>query len=694
MFRKNLASLTLAVLAVALTMWCLPAWGQRRMAMAGAGGPPSGATGKGDLHLPQGKQVNFNVQLRDGGGYQWDLQYYLSVGQGTNYIYSGGLYCQINNNNVCAPNSQGWMGPDGDEVEIGPYNSGNCQVYRRCKVYKDQAMARWLDIFVNNTSSPVTLPVRIYSCMNNSISRTVSSSGGASFTDKDFAFITDHGSGDGSGRPNLLHIVCGLKTKLRPTVQPNSNQLYVNYNLVVPANSTSVLCYFESQGHTMDELQKRMKDFKPSAMLKDLNAATKKLIVNFGPMGEIEGVELDRSGTADAVMLKDGDHLNGTIVNDKFTLEAFYGTLELPADKIIGFVGVPDQEDKVRVVLAGGQVLTGKLKEDKLKLTLPTMAAGDDPLLIPFSRIKQCSYQISKTKPEDSPMTDPLMFLRTGDRLAFDPTQLHCTFQTRHGTVELNGKDLLEVRLNQEEHGVHRAFFTNGSTLAGLLGPEKIALPVKLGPKLDISRDMVLSIKFTEDEKDGPSPAHAVLSNDDELFGKLADDVLRLSSEFREKEITVVPANIVSITFDKKDPRSVKIVLWDGTDLSGKLQQDAIKFQVTPGPLLELSLGHIVSLDCSDALPDEETVKKVAKCIAMLSAAGYKDREEAQEALINMKGKILPLLKKHYTEATDPEVHQRIRTIIDKLGGSLPDATPPPQPMLEIGFQGGLKCCG
>ena len=39
---------------------------------------------KTGLHLPQGRNVNFTYSMTDGAGFRWDIQYYGTVGQGTN----------------------------------------------------------------------------------------------------------------------------------------------------------------------------------------------------------------------------------------------------------------------------------------------------------------------------------------------------------------------------------------------------------------------------------------------------------------------------------------------------------------------------------------------------------------------------------------------------------------------------------
>lgn len=376
--------------------------------LAAPAGWAQGRGAKSELHLPQDRRVSFTQNLTDGAGYTWDLQYGLMIGQGLNYIYGGGgMRLQVRNSNFNW-GGQGFMNAAGDEVEIGPVSMGDVQVYRRCKVYKDVGLARWLDIFVNTTGQAQTLPVRVSNNTNSSFSQVVTDSEAAAFGEKDFAFITEHQG----NQVSLLHIPCGPKSKLRPTINApiNSNAISFNYDLTLPANGTVVICYFEGQGRSVTELKERIKAFRTAALLKDLSGEVRKLIVNFPNESELAEIELARAGAYDTVVRKNGDVIYGQIVNETFTIEAFYGTLPLPAKDIIGFAQVNGQDQMVRAVLSGGQVITGRLKDNNLQLKLPT--GGE--LKIGFDKLSQCSYRISKEKPQETEMKDPLIMLRSG----------------------------------------------------------------------------------------------------------------------------------------------------------------------------------------------------------------------------------------------------------------------------------------
>jgi len=666
-----------------------PGWGakaQRIVLAQPVPAPPPdapGATGpaplgvKGGLHLPQGRSVNFTYTINDGAGYQWDIQYYGTIGQGTNYAYSGGLYLQLNGSSIHS-NGRGWMSPEGDEVEIGPYSRQGLKIYRRIKVYKDQGLARWLDIFENSGSQNVPLNVRVYSNTNWTVGNQAYSIGKGNFTDKDFAFVTQ---GQGGNCPALFHYVCGKKAKVRPTVNIQNNQIYVNYSITVPARKTIAICYFESQNQSFAELTKLMKTFQPRKVLKDLSPGVRKLLVNMPTTSEFEGVELERIESADVVFNKSGDPVYGTIANREFPVETLFGAMTMPAGEVIGVAAAGGEDERFRILLAGGQIIAGRMPADaKLHLELPSGGT----LRVPFGDVRQCAYRISPQRPEEMDFSGPLMILRTGDRVAFEPGSVHLTLRTRHGVVALEAKDLLQVVFDNTAHGVHRVTFLNGSRLAGFLEPDRIPLKLKLGPELTVRRDLIGRIQFAAEEKPDSTLDAVVLSNGDELFGRLAEEKLTLQTDYGE--VTLRPENIQAMGFSPTHLGRAALQLWDGSVLRGQCGKETLAFQITSGPTVEIYVGQFVEVRRSQALPPLEVRQQLEKLVGQLGAESYKDRQAATEALTKMGKGIVPMLSK-YLGTSDPEVRQRIEDIIEKLGGGPNIAPPPPGPEGPILFQ-------
>lgn len=623
------------------------------------GGGGRAASDKTGLHIPQGRNVNFTYTLTDGGGYRWDIQYYGTIGQGTNYAFSGGLYLQINGSSVHS-SGRGWINEAGDEVEIGPYSRSNVNIYRRIKIYKDRGLARWLDIFENPTGSEITLNVRVYSCTNYSIQQTATSTGGAQFGEKDFAFVTKT---QGNNSPAVMYYVCGERSKVRPTVNTQSNQVYVNYRVKIPANGTSVLCYFVSQNNSMEELKGLMKSLRPYKALRDLPASVRKLLVNMPVGSGLGNVELNRIESADTVITAKGDPLFGTIKNKAFPLKTLFGPMDLPAEKVVGMAMAPGEKRQFRVLLTGGQVIAGALPADE-KLNLAITTGGE--LKVPFKDIQQTSFRISKQRPDEAPFAAPMMFLRTGDQVLFDGGQLALRLTTRHGTVPLRAGDLLSITMDNPGNGLHRVSFINGSQLAGLIEPATIPLKLALGPKLDVPRNLIAEAHFAEEDKPNDRLDGVKLTNGDVLFGKLMTKKITIRTEYGPVALT--PETIKSISFSRSHLGRASVVTWDGTSPRGQITPEVLTFKIEPGPTIELYAGQCEQIIRTQTDPPNFVLEKVQKLIAQLGAESYKDRQAASDALVELGKGIVPLLRKHLNDS-DPEVRQRLQDVIEKLGG-------------------------
>ena len=650
---------------VNLALLCCGVW------LAVAGGGASVHAASTGLHVKRAKAISFSngyYILQDGGGYRWDFQYYGNIYSGTNYAYSGGMYCQINGSNFQAPGQSGWTNKAGDEIEMGPISRNGLTISRRVKVYKDHPMARWLDIFENPGSAPVTVQIAIYTCTNYTISQTVTSSGGAAFGEKDIGFRVQT---QGGNSPPTLHVVTSKRSKIRPTVQIQSNQIYVRYSLTVPPRKTAILCHFESQNRDAAAHDKLMKKFPSYQLLRDLPGSVRAMIVNMKAGGGIGGVDLDRSETSDSVLLKGGDPIFGVIKNTTFKIQTLLGELDLPADRIVGMAG--GRSRNVRFVLLDGQVVSGRLAAPVLQLDLD----GGGLLRIPFDKIAQWSYRVTDSKPNDEKFGGAYIVLRTGDRLRFDPKALEIKLLTRHGLVALEAEHLLELTMDNPGNAVHRAVFLNGSRLGGFLEPEMLKLKLNLGKTVTVSRDMVAQMRFAENEQPDSTLTRVVLTNGDELFGALTAGKFKLTTDYGQIEID--PSRVRTMKFRPEDLGRTIVGMWKGSILKGRLGQSQLGFAISPKTVLNIYAGQFVSIECPLPMPPKAARDEVEKLVAQLGAESYEDRQDASKKLVKMGKNILPILKDHL-KTGDPEVRQRIEDVMEQLGSGVT----PNQPIQPI----------
>jgi len=432
-----------------------------------------------------------------------------------------------------------------------------------------------------------------------------------------------------------------------------------------------------------------MKAFRVSKVLRDLSPAVRRLIVNWSA-GGFAGVDLERSETADTVIIADGGGPKyGRITNESFTVQTFFGPVTLPASKVVGMVAGAAETQTVRFALLDGQIVSADTGDTKVTLELPTSGK----LEIPLSRIAQWSYRVTPERPLDSTFSGPYVMLRTGDRLAFEAGSVALSFRTRHGTIALDPLAMLHVTMDNEGNAVHQARFLNGSHVGGFLEPRKIAMKLRLGASATISRDMVAQLRFAAEERTNTGLAFVAMTNEDELYGRLGDETFDVVSEFGT--VPIKPTNLRSIAFSATTVGYAVLTLWDGTILRGRIGSKPVAFQITPGPILRINPVQFVSIVCPEALPPDDIVAKARKLIAILGSESYADRKKATEGLIKLGEGIAPILQRHLGETTDPEVSQRIEDILQKIGAPAKPAAAPTHDhahrIEKLGRAGGVR---
>jgi len=645
---------------------------------------PSG--NPGSVHLKKHGNISFRSGyhvMKDGGGYRWDLQYYGSVYRGTPYAYSGGMYCHINGSNVQANNRAGWCNKAGDEIEIGPCNRGGLRVYRRIKVFKDRPLARWLDIFENTSSAPITVNVQIYTCTNYSVRQTITNTGKSAFGSKDWAFRTVTSSSNGVP---TLHVVTSKGAKLRPAVQVQSNTIYVRYNgLIVPAGKTVILCHFESQNRDASTHAKMMAKFPMYQLMKDLPMSVRTRVLNMKVGSSFGGVDLERLETADNVLLKNDDPIVGTIRNESFKVSTIIGPLELKSENLVGMAMGP--KGNLRFAFTDGQVISGTAPGAKLEVAL-----GAEGLLnIPLDKIAQWSYRISAKCPGEPKPLGPNLTLTTGDHLAIDTAEGYpkLTFSWACGTMDLDCKHLMEVVATSPGSGKFNAVFLNGTRISGSFAPSEpqgLGFNVKLGGAITVKGEQVVAVRFAADSSTDGTLTRAVLNGGDQLFGELTDEKFTLTTAYGKVDINV--SQVKGIKFKSGAPDQTTVQMWNGSVIKGKLNVDEIGFAVTQGDRWAVPVSKITSITCPQAIPPKAMRLKIEKLIAQLGAEGYKDREAAATALVGMGKGIIPLIKRHMSNK-DPEIRQRIEDVLEQLGYKSPSAAPIPSHPHTIHLDGG-----
>ncbi len=541
--------------------------------------------------IEDGGSTSFIWQAQDGAGFRWDIYHNGAVNDGTNDAYDGGMNLQVNGSTFSWGGS-GVLSKDGREVQVGPWRQGQVQIWRRIYIDPKLGYARWVDIFQNTATQAQSVNLRYQTNVGSSINSIQSTSGAAAIGPKDWGFVTDSRS---RPRPAIAHVFASKASKVRPSVNVRVKNNDVTYSMAlqIPAGKTVALCLFEAQRNSEPEAAAFLKAFRPAQELAKLPPALRAIIVNMqGSMLSLGNIELPRSDAADMVVLRNGNELLGKLQHDAFTVNTFFGRCELPAARVLGLL-VPDPSDPlVQLVLNDGQVVSGTMDSPLLRLQL----SGGDVMQIPPADLQSAAYAVSTQRPEEIPLAGPVAVLRSGERLAFDGTALPGTFHCEYGELNLDLDDLGSIALDTPDNGLHRAVFRNGSVLSGLLVTEQLSLPLLLGPKLDVPRQFVSQFVLTNDDASEGPLCRCDLRNEDVLLGVPVDEALPFRTPFGT--VRVRPHDLAEMQRVDESFGQYHVRLHDGTTLTGRLDTDTLHFEIRPGPVIPVHVGHIVKLTC------------------------------------------------------------------------------------------------
>ncbi len=554
------------------------------------------------IHLKSTRTVSSTWNTADGAGYQWNI--YVAggyVNSGSHSAYSSGMQLQINGSGFSG-SSSGRVNKDNTEIEIGPWRRGSVNIYRRIYVDKKIGYCRWIDIFENTASSPQTLTLRYYNGMGTSTRKTYTTTGGTTTGAKDWGIVTGYTSSSYSA---VAHVYATKKAKVKPRFQwtRSNSTVYYHHTLKIPAKKTVALCIIEAQRRPFATAQKFLQEFKVERELKKVPPALRRIIINMsGATLTLGTLELPRNEKLDLIVQQGGNELLGALLNKNYVIETLHGKITLDAARVVGLHCPKNAGDRIRLALADGQIIVGKLLSGEIRIKLE----NGNEMSLTHDKIDTAAYKVSPQRPEEIAFRKPMVVLRSGQQLFFKSSDADWTFHTQYGQVKLNPADLSEIVLDTPDGGLHRAIFANESVLSGLLVADKINVSLDLGHKLTIPRYMIQRFAFPTGQYNGPDLAELTLKNEDILNGAVADRELKIATDL--EEVSVKREEVAHITVPEEATLGrIRVKLHSGTVVEGKLVGKSIEFEVSPGVRLPVYVGHLVEMTCPKPTPKAKT---------------------------------------------------------------------------------------
>ncbi len=650
---------------------------------------PEKLTGKGGLHIKPGSRISFTHTLKDGGNFQWDLNYYLSVYRGTNQAYGGAMTANINNRGSVRCYNYGWKNAAGDEVEIfdryshkryGESYRKGLKVFRRVKVYKDRPLARWLEILHNPTNKAVTVNVKIYSNFYNSLEALATPDGDSSWKKDEKGFISTQQHRDSA--PSIMHVIGDSRGQSQTSVKHsgNSSNLNVEHTVTIPANDYRLICTFQSQGNDRAKLLKRLRSFRAWKHLRDLNPEIRRKIVNFGRISGYADIYLLRSDSTDRIFLANGDPIFGDIEPGEFLLTTGFGRIRLPSEDVIGMAvmtdanDTPDPNGVMKVLLRGGNLLHGTLDGQKVGISM-----GTATLEVPVTHMAQWSYRISKTRPEFVEHKPPRMVLRSGIRLPVEPKTMTLPIRWQLGKIDVRIADVHEVAFDPNDANQVTVSFLSGSTLAGRLETDRLrpALAFDGNGAVPVSR--ISKIVHTNEQPERAANTtltlrktlDAVVGNQKQtvLSGTLGNDQIELDIDGASRTFDVAVIKDLKFRASPNDP--VSLTTWNDGVKKGLLRTRTIVIRMGKHSRIEVDANECDHLKRARMTAPADMEQDAVKWIAQLGHPTRQKRQEATAKLKAMNKVIVPLLRRSFHSSRDPEVRARIEAVLEHFKESI-----------------------
>ncbi len=378
-------------------------------------------------------------------------------------------------------------------------------------------------------------------------------------------------------------------------------------------------------------------------------------------------ISLTRRADHDCIDLKRGSVIPGTLLNSVYSLNTRFGLISLAPDRVVGLSRVGQLGSNVRVLLTDGQIITGSMKDPRVRLA---MTIGEE-MDVSVRRVRGCSYKISPAKPAHRPIDTPMVVI--GDSrisLGREP-EIGFTLRTVHGDVSLTADVPASIEAIDGAANTWRVAFRDGSLLVGELAPPTFAAKLYIDPAapLETTIDMrqVVRILWPRPE---PIVAGAVavayLDGDQKVVGRFGQEALTFKDGFGP---TPIPASeIISLTFSRIDMGAVTAELWSDVRLKGRLVDKTIAFALLgDGATLHLQVDKILSISNTGVLPSGRFAAKIERLIRKLDSGNPAQRLAARGELIRSGAAAAPVLHKHLGNASNATIRQQVREILAKI---------------------------
>lgn len=627
-----------------------------------------------------GGTLNLPYAVNDNAGNQWFIyQGGWLQQQGNNQVYGQGAQIQINGQQPSGRNNQARLDEKTGEIIFENMTAQQgLQVTRRILPMREEGAIRYIDVIKNPQGNDVPVTVTIQSNINHGV-QNADMVPDPRRKGQNLAWVAQT-----HNNRTAVEVFAGRGAKLAPTInwQQGHNTVNAALQTTVPANGEIALMHLHATAASQQAGVDWVNGLKESALLKTISPELRKTIVNFVTgQGYIGDRELLRGDLFDVIELRGGDRMKGTLKEPSYTLETFYGKVELPVERVIALLNVGDFRPRQLIVTVDGEIFGGRLAKDTLAMEL----SSGQTTQVPLSQVTRFGYRKRPNEPEEWTFDKPFMMMRIGDRVAVAMPEQPIDVATRYGVLKVDPKTIAAIVFQSEEHGVHEVRLTDGSRFAGLVSATQFDMTLAgAGPEGQVVKFPVSGISRMQfvaepEEIDEETTPTLRLANEDMLVGTISGQ-LKLDTAF--DTLTVEGGQIRKLAHASDAGLDVQVTLWDQSIVSGQLQEPQVQVALRSGLVISIPVALIETYDQPEPQPASTMVEKIKETVGRLNAEDWKERDRAAAQLTEMGPIVAPVLKS-MRDAQPPEAQQRIDQVLSAVAGAKGAAAAAPTSAVE-----------
>jgi hypothetical protein len=613
---------------------------------------PAGVGGGGIVNLPH--------TLNDSQGNQWMIyQGGWMRQQGPRQVFGQGGMLMINGNQPSMNNNQGRIDDQTGELLLEGMSAANLTITRRIHVDREQGFIRYIDIIQNPQGQPQELNLTVQSNSNFGVqgNQMVERQGRA---EGPVGYVaTTHGNGV------MVGVFGASRSRIVPALNwPEGNShVQAVFQLNVPAGQAVAIMHIHTASNTAEQGVRFIQSLDERKLLADLPRELRKMILNFTAGDSYVGdYEVLRGELFDVVELRGGDQVRGTLREQSYQLTTFYGRIELPVERVVGVINVGQYRPRQLVVTSDGEIFGGELEKQSVALELSSGQVTE----VPLGQVTRIGYRKRAGEPEEWTFSQPLIMMRSGDRVGIEMPNEPLAVLTRYGALELDPQTIAAVAFQADEHGVHEVLLTDGSRFAGLVPREQFEMTLSGGSGQVVSfpASSVTRLQFAAEEPVvDPSAPRLELVNGDAFIGAL-DGEMQLDTAF--DTLTLRGGEISRLVPVEGGGVDVQVTLWDQTTVSGQLRQPAVACRLNSGVEVEVPVALIQEYVQPLPSPSSAMIERIKAVVAELNAEDWRQRDRAEAQLISMGVSVMAVLRELRADQP-PEAQQRIDTVLKQL---------------------------